>query len=138
MALHTTNYYNTFIEVAEDCPTQMSQPPSAKVEKQTIADIQFELLVKNPYKFTSDDVLFQVFAIRNDLTQAEHDEARNHFFSNGQPCFRASPLTKRYGFGVHADKDGKIAIFGRETREYEQFVNDDTIKKVKAMRSTKK
>jgi len=47
-------------------------------------------------------------------------------------------LTKRYGFGVHADKDGKIAIFGRETREYEQFVNDDTIKKVKAMRSTKK
>lgn len=138
MALHTTNYYNTFIEVAEDCPTQMSQPLSAKVEKQTIADIQFELLVNNPYKFTSDDVLFQVFAIRNDLTQAEHDEARNHFFSKGQPCFRASPLTKRYGFGVHADKDGKIAIFGLETREYEQFVNDDTIKKVKAMRSTKK
>ena len=49
MALHTTNYYNTFIEVAEDCPTQMSQPPSAKVEKQTIADIQFELLVKNRF-----------------------------------------------------------------------------------------
>ena len=76
MVLHTTNYYNTFIEVAEDCPTQMSQPPSAKVEKQTIADIQFELLVKNPYKFTSDDVLFQVYADKNDLINSEYEAAR--------------------------------------------------------------
>jgi len=112
--------------------------PKSKGENKTVAEMQFELIVKNPYKFTSDDVFFQVYADRNDLTKSEYKAAREQFFSKGQPCFRASPLTKRYGFGVHSDKDGKVAIFGKETKEYQQFLNDTTIKKVKAMRTSKK
>ena len=138
MKVHTTNYIDTFIEVAEDCPTDISEMPKSKGDNKTVAEMQFELVVKNPYKYTSDDVLFQVFADRNDLTKSEYKEAREQFFSKGQPCFRASPLTKRYGFGVYSDKDGKIAIFGKETKEYQQFLNDATIKKVKAMRTSKK
>ena len=138
MKIHTTNYIDTFIEVADDCPTNKCEVPTSKGNSKTIAEMQFELLVKNPYKFTSDDILFQVFADRNDLTKPEYKEAREQFFSKGQACFRASPLTKRFGFGVHSDKDGKIAIFGMETNEYEQFLSNKKIQKVKAMRTSKK
>jgi hypothetical protein len=138
MKVHTTNYFDTFIEVADDCPTDIGEIPKPKGNNKSVAEMQYELIIKNPYKFTSDDILFQVYAERNDLTETEYEEGREQFFSKGQACFRASPLTKRYGFGVHSDKDGKIAIFGRETIEYEQFVNNPKIKKVKAMRTSKK
>jgi hypothetical protein len=94
-------------------------------------------LSKNPYRFTSDDVLFQVYAERNDLMENELEEARKQYFSKGQPCFRASPLTKRYGWGIHNDKDGKIALFGSETAEYEKLSKNESLKVVKAMKSSK-
>ena len=138
MKQHTTNYKNTFIEVAEDCPTEIGEVPKSTGEKKTIAEMQFEILQNNPYKFTSDDVLFQVFADRKDLIESEYQLARETFFSKGQACFRASPLTKRFGIGVHSDNEGKIAIYGHESLEYERFVNDDSINKVKAMRTSRK
>ena len=96
------------------------------------------MLMNNPYKFTSDDIFFKVFADRHDLTKAEYKQARQQFFSKGQPCFRCSPLTKTYGFGVHADSNGKVAIYGMETDKYETLQNDPKLKKTKAMRTSKK
>jgi hypothetical protein len=63
---------------------------------------------------------------------------REHFFSKGQPCFRASPLTKSYGWGIHSNEEGKIAMYGSESSEYQKFVADETIPKVKAMKSSRK
>ncbi len=131
----TTNYFNTFIEIAEDCPILNGEIPPLKGDKQTIANLQFEMIYKNPYKFTSDDVIFAVYAIRKDIAESELEEQRRIFFSKGQPCFRSSPLTKRYGWGIHSDNEGKIAMFGAETEAYEQFVQNQAIKKTKAMRS---
>jgi Family of unknown function (DUF6157) len=137
MKLHTTNYINTFIEVADDCPAESGEIPPVKADTKTVAAMQFEILSSNPYKFTSDDILFQVFANRNNLTKSEYKEARERFFSKGQPCFRASPLTKRYGWGVHNNKDGKMAIFGVESAAYKNLSKDKTLKVVKAMKSGK-
>ncbi|MFN3851074.1 MAG: DUF6157 family protein [Spirosomataceae bacterium] len=137
MKLHTTNYINTFIEVSDDCPTTVGEIPPQKGEAKTVANIQFDLVKKNPYKFTSDDVFFKVFAERNDLTESEYPAAREKFFSKGQPCFRASPLTKRYGWGVHSDQNGKIAIYGCETAEYQKLQKDSSLKVVKAMKSSR-
>lgn len=137
MKTHTTNYINTFIEIAADCPLENGEVPPLKGENKTAANIQFEMIIKNPYKYTSDDVLFQVFADKKDLTEAEYDEARTQFFSKGQPCFRASPLTKRYGWGLHSNEEGKVALYASGTPEYERFVNDESLVVVKAMRSSK-
>lgn len=137
MKIHTTNYHDTFIAIAEDCPATRGENPPLKGEAKTIASLQFELLKQHPYEFTSDDVLFQVYALRNELTEAEYKDARAHFFSKGQACFRASPLTKRYGWGVHSNKDGKIALYGCETAEYQNLANDKTLKVLKAMKSSK-
>jgi hypothetical protein len=137
MKTHTTNYENTFIEIAEDSKTTGGEIPPVKGEVRTVANIQFDLVTRNPYKFTSDDVLFKVHAERNDLTEDELTEARNQFFSKGQACMRASPLTKRYGWGVHNNDEGKIALYAYGTPEYEKFTKDDSVKIVKAMKSSR-
>ncbi len=137
MKIHSTNYYNTFIEIADDCPISNGEIPPIKSETKTVANIQFEMVRNYPYKFTSDDILFQVFALKNDLIESEYKEAREKFFSKGQACFRASPLTKRYGWGVHYNDDGKMAIYGADSPEYEKFSNDKTLKIIKAMKSSK-
>jgi hypothetical protein len=138
MLIHTTNYYNTLIVVAEDCPVTVGEAPTSTKAVKTVAEVQYDILIRNPYKYTSDEILFQVYADRKELTISEYQEGREAFFSKGQPCFRTSPLTKRFGFGIHADKDGKIALWGMETKTYEQIQNDANIIKVKAMRNSKK
>ena len=137
MKIHTTDYQHTFIKIADDCPATSGEIPPKKGYTKTVANIQFDILSKSPYQFTSDEVLFQVYAERNDLTKSELKEAREKFFSKGQPCFRASPLTKRYGWGVHCDGDGKTAIYGCETSEYKKLAKDHNIKIIKAMKSSK-
>jgi hypothetical protein len=137
MKIHTTNYINTFIEVATDTTANAGIIPPVKSEKKTVANISFELISQNPYRFTSDDILFQVYAIQKDLTVNELAAAREAYFSKGQACLRASPLTKRYGWGVHHDENGKVALYGMETPAYEKFTVDEQLKKVKAMKSSR-
>ncbi len=138
MKIHSTNYENTFIEIAEDCPASQGEIPPVKGDKKSVANLQFEMLQGKPYQYTSDDVFFRVFATRKDLVDSELTEARQAFFSKGQPCFRASPLTKRYGWGVHSNAEGKVALYAMESQEYQSFVNDPAIDKVRAMRTKKR
>lgn len=137
MNQHTTNDPDTFILIADDSPVASGEIPPVKGNRLTAANIQFEMIRKNPYRYTSDDVVFEVYAQKNDLTKAGYKAARTAFFSKGQPCLRASPLTKRYGWGVHSNGESKIAIYGAETKEYAQFSKDKSLKLVKAMRSSR-
>ncbi|AWO00748.1 hypothetical protein DLD77_03060 [Chitinophaga alhagiae] len=133
--MKTTNYINTFIEVADDCPVTAAEVPGTRGTEKTAANIQFETLIDHPYQFTSDDVLFKVYAHKNKVNGAALAAEREKFFSKGQPCFRASPLTKRYGWGVHADEKGRIALYAMESAEYKKLVKDKHLEHVKAMRS---
>ncbi|MGH1516772.1 DUF6157 family protein [Chryseobacterium sp. JK1] len=137
MKQHTTNYINTFIEVAEDCPVLHSQTPPEKKEK-TIATLQYEKMTRHPYQYSSDDIIFECHAAKNDILENEKEEARKIFFSKGQACLRCSPLAKKYGFGIHHNSEGKVALFPIESKEYQSFLNDSSIVKTKAMRSKRK
>jgi len=123
----TTNYYETFIAVADDCPVEQGVIPPSK-EPKSIAQIEYEMVIDHPYRYTSDDVLYAANGQRRGISREE-------FFSKGQACFRASPLCKRYGWGVHADKEGRIALYALESEEYKRCMQDDRLKQVKAMRS---
>lgn len=138
MKTHSTNYYNTFIEIAEDCPVDFGEAPMSKKDKKTAAEMQYDMIARHPYRFTSDEVVFSIFAEKHELLPSEYEEARNDFFSKGQPCLRASPLGKRYGFGIHYDPEGKMALYGAESEEYKRFMTDPAVKKLKAMRTSKK
>ena len=134
--MSTTNYFNTLIEVAEDCPATHGEIPPVKGNK-SVANLQYEMLHGHPYEYTSDDVLFAVFAERKGISDEALAEQREIFFAKGQPCFRASPLTKRYGWGVHSNEEGKIALFAMDSEAYQDMVANNAIAKKKAMRSSR-
>lgn len=135
MKTHTTNYYNTFIVVSDDCPAKAGVKPPTKVDAKTLAGLQYDLLNESPYKYTSDELLFRVHTIRKGIRESEWAEEKREFFSKGQPCLRSSPLTKRYGWGVHSDSEARVALYGLGTPEYKYFVEKPDVKVVKAMRS---
>lgn len=136
--VHTTNDFNAFIEVAEDCPVKKAQTPPQKEAGKTAATIQYEMLEGHPYEYTSDDALFAVHAEKNALAKKDLVKERAAFFLKGQPCFRASPLPKRYGWGVHSDAQGRIAIYPMESSMYQKLAKDKKLKHVKAMRSARR
>lgn len=134
--MHTTNYRNTFIEIAEDSPTGAAEiPPQREGKPPTIANLHFELVADAPYRHTSDDVIFATHATRKDIPDADRAAARDQFFSKGQACLRTSPLAKRYGWGIHHDAEGRVALVPAGSEEYDRLANDPDIAHVKAMRS---
>jgi len=132
--MHTTNYYNTFIAVADDCPVTVAEIPPQKTEK-TAANIAFEMINNHPYQYTSDEVLFEIYVLKNNVLESNIEVEKQKYFSKEQACFRSSPLTKRYGWGVHHNAEGKMALYAVESVEYEKFLQDKRLKIVKAMRS---
>ncbi|WP_282848510.1 DUF6157 family protein [Microbacterium oxydans] len=130
---HTTNYIDTFIEVAEDCPiAHATEPPVA--EQPSIAAMHYRLIAEQPYARTSDDVIFETYALRNGFA-VDDSAARASFFSKGQPCLRSSPLGKRYGWGVHHDAEGRVALVPRDSAEYTALAADPALAHTRAMRS---
>ena len=132
--MHTTNYVDTFIELAEDSPVTAAQEPPVK-EVPTVAQLHYELIAQAPYALTSDDVVFETHARRAGIAAAERDAARQRFFAKGQPCLRSSPLGKRYGWGVHSDAEGRVALVPAGSDEYARLAADPDIRHTRAMRT---
>lgn len=129
------DYVNTFIAVAEDCLADRGIEPPVKPENPSIAARQFAMIGAHPYAFTSADVIFDVHADRSGIADAGRPHAREQFFAQGRACLRASNLGKRYGWGIHCDGEGRVALVGVETPEYASFLERGTLTVVKAMRS---
>jgi hypothetical protein len=129
------NYYDTFIEVADDCPAASAQVPQVKDGHKTKPVLEYEMIANHPYQYTEEDVAFQTYALMHDMPKANWPKERQEFLSKGQPCLRASALGKRYGWGIHNDADGKTALVAVGSSEYKAFVADPKIAKTKALRS---
>ena len=104
-------YYDTLIEVADDCPVIKGQIPQARGGKKTKAVVEYKLLVKHPYTYTEEDI------------------------SKSHPHLRVSALAKRYGWGIHNNAEGKIALIAVESPEYKRLMKDPRTTKIKAFRS---
>ena len=57
--MHSTNYYDTFIEAADDCPVGEGVAPPQRGEK-TVASVHYDVIANNPYRYTSDEVIFEI------------------------------------------------------------------------------
>ena len=138
-AVHTTNCFDTFIQVAADCPARTGEEPPPRAGNPTVAGLQYKMIADSPYKYTSDDVIFATSPQGRKLgaktTKQERSLARDDFFSKGQACMRASGLGKRFGWGVHADADGRIAIHAVDSKRYQALARDTGLKQVRAMRT---
>lgn len=133
------SYIDTLIVVATDCPIGSSEIPVAKKEKKPAHLIQYELLMERPYTLDHEGLTYEVFVRQKEFSQEtlrnEGKAIWENLFSKGHPCMRASSLTKRYGFGAHYNHEGKIAIYPMESREYKALMDDDSVKKIAAMKS---
>jgi len=79
--MHSTNYANTFIEIAEDCKVNEGTLPPVKENKVTAANLQFQMVFEAPYKYTSDEVLWGTFAERREFEAHELEELIVAWFS---------------------------------------------------------
>ena len=130
--MHTTNYINTLIEVSEDCPAETGMVPP---RPGSIAAIQYRLVSAQPYRFTSDELLTAVAAIRQNRETADWPAVMAELFARPQACLRASPLVKTYGWGVHHDDKGRVALVARDSGLYRQLQADPAIAKTRGMRA---
>jgi hypothetical protein len=136
------DYVDTFIAVADDCPAEAGTVPPATA-KPSVAALSHALLAGRPYELTSAEVLFTVHADRAGIPADERPAARQAFFGRDQACLRASPLGKRYGWGLHADSAGRLALVGRESPEYAELAagrvpgDGAPVTVVRAMRSSR-
>ncbi|MBT2667386.1 hypothetical protein J7J00_18065 [Bacillus sp. ISL-4] len=132
------SYKNTLITISEDSKATSAKVPVIKNKKPTIAYIEHELINNNPYKFTQEDVQFKTYLIKNQIEEENAAELRERFFSKSKACFRASSLVKNYGWGIHYNNQGKIAIYDAKSEMYNQLLNQVDITKLKGMRSKRK
>lgn len=133
--MHSTNYADTLITVAPDSRAEAAKAPPQG--RGTVAERQFTLLDGHDYELTSDDLIFTVHCDRQGIPPDERPAARDAFFSTGRPCLRTSPLAKTYGWGIHADAHGRIALVPRESDRYQALLADDDTTKRPAMKSSR-
>jgi hypothetical protein len=134
------SYTNTFIQVAPDCPATTGEIPPKRGEKESVAVLHYEFLSRFPYRYTERELYFEVHLRRNGIDPEnalrQREKLWKELFARPQACLRASPLPKRYGWGVHYDSEGRIAIYALDSQEYKEFtiLKTPTVKLLFAMR----
>lgn len=131
---------DTFIQVAADCPVTQGVIPTARGAHKPVHVLQYELLDAHPYQYTHEDLLFEVHVrhkrIPPDERNSRGPEIRAELLAKPHPCLRASLLPKKYGWGIHYDGEGRIALVPMESEAYRRFTEEGAaIKLVKALRS---
>jgi hypothetical protein len=114
------------ILVAEDCKVDRAKPPPYGGGDKTIARHYYEVLIENPYRYTEEEARHEVHFVRRgrrDLKLPSYNIKR-------------SPLVQRYGWGIHRNSEGKLALVPRESDTYRQL--KDSIKTTKGWRRRRK
>ncbi|MFF2093203.1 DUF6157 family protein [Paenibacillus sp. NPDC058174] len=137
------NYYNTFIKVAPDCPAEQGLVPPEKKTGKSKPGIEYELVADHPYQYSQEDLLYEVHVRHKQIPQeqieANGTQLKDEFYQRPTACLRASMLPKKYGWGIHFNAEGKLALYEVGSPEYERFASgeDKAITVVAAMRNSK-
>jgi len=117
---------NTFIQIAPDSTAESGAVPESSREPKPVHMLEYELLAGAPYRYTNDELLFEVHVRRLGLSEAEVDARRDElwraFFAKSHACMRASMLPKKFGWGVHSDAEGRLALVARDSEAYRRFL----------------
>lgn len=112
------------IEVAEDYKGQFAQEPPDCTPK-TISRIEYELLIANPYKFTERELFHEVHVVQRN---------KPHLKINSYNIKRCL-LVQSLGWGIHRNRDGKLALVVPESEQYKEL--QGSVKRSKSYRKSK-
>ena len=126
--MHSTNYRDTLITVSADSPVATATVPE---KTGSVAAVQYALLAGQPYAMTSDDLLHAAHRARGGVLD------REAFFAKPQACLRASPLVKQFGWGIHHDAEGRVALVAAESYTYRALLDDPSVRKAPGMRRSR-
>ena len=113
------------ILIATKCSMKRGTKPVSNREQPTIAMHQYDVLTEMPYQLTYKQ-----------LKEEVHRTRRGKEFTDEQLetyMMKRSELCKIYGWGVHEDKNGKLALVGCETKEYRRLLRKPGVQRVKAL-----
>ncbi len=131
------SYVNTFICISEDCPVETGVVPQSNRQPKPIHLLQYELITQSPYTYTHEELLLEVNRRRDAVADDELEAYRIRLFEKKHPCLRASMLAKKYGWGIHYNEQGQIAIYAAGTAEYTAWLEDSGTTVVRAMRNSR-
>ena len=139
------HWTNMLVAVSPDCPVYEGVEPVSKRDAKPAHVIQYELLSQNPYVYTFEEQLFEVYmrhkGYSSEMGEAEKERVREELLAKSHPCMRASMLPKKYGWGVHYNHEGKIALYGMESEAYQTLLEEakrgETMELQLAMRSSR-
>lgn len=113
--MRVPSYTNAFITLAPNCPVSAGTVPRLAT---SIAGLEHALLADRPYHYTANDLILEVHRQHKNVGDADLDAFKTFLFAKSHPCMRLSMLPKRWGWGVHCDEYGRMALYGVETDEY--------------------
>lgn len=126
------SYTNAFITLAPDCPITVGQVPR---QAMSIAGLEHALLFGFPYCYTATDLIFEVQRRHKNVRDVELPAFRAWLLAKPQTCMRLSMLPKRWGWGIHFDELGRMAIYGAETSDYRYFATCSDLRVMAARHS---
>jgi len=112
------------ILVAEDSPAVESIVPHAKSPK-TVDRIVFEILNEYPYQYSEIELFIEVHINKRKRPDLKIDTYK----------IKRSPLLQKYGWGIHRNTAGKLALVPVNSEEYIHL--SETIKTTRSYRNIK-
>lgn len=113
------------ILVAANCPVNKGTEPPDDRKSKTISRIKFELLTAKPYEFTEEEFFKNVHHVIRNKSDLK---IKSYLLARVQ-------LARQWGWGIHRDSNGKLALVGWETPEYRRLKNDPSVKQTRAYRA---
>ncbi|PKH02447.1 hypothetical protein CXF72_11615 [Psychromonas sp. MB-3u-54] len=98
----------TLILISEDAHSTVAIIPE---DDGTIHRISYEVLIQNPYKYSESEFHHEVHVVRRNRTDLRIESYN----------IRRSKLLKRFGWGIHLNSNGKLALVGANSDEYQNL-----------------
>jgi hypothetical protein len=113
------------IEIASDSSAVRGEVPPDSGTRKTIARISYEVLADNPYRFSEREFYHEVHVVRRGRPDLKIENYN----------IKRLALVKRYGWGIHRNSGGKLALVACESTRYKELQADPRVKRTKAYRN---
>lgn len=117
---------NTLITVASTSEKQ-SVIPYSKSGKKTEAILLYEVLINNPYQFKQYELFEEVYF---KIKIKPHLKIETYLLQRSELC-------SIFGWGIHGDKEGRLALVPCESEHYTRLFEDFSTTKKKAFNKHK-